>query len=66
MKTFFFSITVSLAIIAPFLRPPNANATTVDVTVAPNGNLVFSPSSVTIHPGDTVRWTRAASFHSST
>ena len=34
-----------------------ASATTFDVTVGPNGDLVFSPSSVTIHPGDQVRWT---------
>jgi plastocyanin len=43
-----------------------ASATTVDVTVGPNGNLVFSPSSVTIHPGDQVRWTWGSSGHSTT
>jgi plastocyanin/uncharacterized protein YggT (Ycf19 family) len=43
-----------------------ASATTVDVTVAPNGAFVFSPSSVTIRPGDTVRWTWGDDFHSST
>src|SRR4030095_4932193 len=46
--------------------PKSARATTVDVTVAPNGAFVFSPSSVTIHPGDTVRWTWGDDFHSST
>src|SRR5216110_1877420 len=46
--------------------PKAASATTVDVTVGPNGNLVFSPSSVTIHPGDQVKWTWGSSGHSST
>jgi len=43
-----------------------ASATTFDVTVGPNFQLVFSPSSVTIHPGDQVRWTFASSGHSTT
>ena len=46
--------------------PQPATATTVDVTVGPNGEFVFSPSSVTISPGDTVRWTWDSEFHSST
>src|SRR5436189_863734 len=46
--------------------PKAASATTVDVTIGPNGNLVFSPSSVTIHPGDQVKWTWGSSGHSST
>ena len=46
--------------------PKAASATTVDVTVGPNGDLVFSPSSVTIHPGDQVKWTWESSGHSST
>ena len=46
--------------------PKAASATTVDVTVGPNGDLVFSPSSVTIHPGDQVRWTFSSSGHSTT
>src|SRR5215468_7151316 len=46
--------------------PKPSNATTFDVTVGPNFELVFSPSSITIHPGDQVRWTFAASGHSTT
>jgi len=37
-----------------------------DVTVAPGGTLTFSPNSVNISVGDTVRWTWASSFHSVT
>src|SRR4030095_15379971 len=48
------------------LYPKAASATTVDVTVGPNGNLVFSPSSITIHPGDQVKWTWSSSGHSTT
>src|SRR5438132_7303666 len=66
MKIFSFPITLLMATIALLLSYPKASAATVDVTVAPNGQLVFSPSSVTINPGDTVRWTWAATFHSST
>ena len=46
--------------------PKAASATTFDVTVGPSGNLVFSPSSVTIHPGDQVRWTWGSDGHSTT
>lgn len=46
--------------------PEPASATTVDVTIAPNGAFVFSPSDVTIRPGDKVRWTWAEDFHSTT
>ena len=66
MKIFSFPITLLMATIALLLSYPKASAATVDVTVAPNGQLVFSPSSITINPGDTVRWTWAATFHSST
>ena len=67
MKTFSFHAAAALATIASLFAYTNsASATTFDVTIAPNGDLVFSPSSVTIHPGDTVRWTWGASFHSST
>lgn len=43
-----------------------ATAKTVDVTVGMSGGLRFSPSAVNVHPGDTVRWTWAASGHSVT
>ncbi len=45
---------------------PSATSTVVDVTVAPNGTLTFSPSTVNISVGDTVRWTWGASGHSVT
>lgn len=37
--------------------------TTVDVTVGALGALAFAPSTVTIHVGDTVRWTFAGNNH---
>lgn len=46
--------------------PRPASATTFDVTVGPGFDLVFSPSSVTIHPGDQVRWTWGSDGHSTT
>ena len=42
-----------------------APSQTVTVTVG-NGGFFFSPSSVTIQPGDTVQWTWSSSGHSST
>jgi plastocyanin len=45
---------------------PSATSTIVDVMVAPNGTLTFSPSTVNISVGDTVRWTWGASGHSVT
>jgi plastocyanin len=45
---------------------PSATGTIVDVTVAPGGTHTFSPSTVNISVGDTVRWTWAASGHSVT
>src|SRR5262249_7652683 len=66
-KTFSFNAVVVLATIASlFVCTNSASAATINVTVAPGGELVFSPSSVTINPGDTVQWTWAATFHSST
>ena len=67
MKTSSFrAIALLAAIVSLFAYPKPVSAATVNVTVAPNGDLVFSPSSVTIHPGDIVRWTWGASFHSTT
>jgi len=43
-----------------------ASAMTFDVTIGPNGNLVFDPDPVTIHPGDQVKWTWDSSGHSTT
>src|SRR5262249_37367472 len=47
------------------LWPGVARGTTVTVTVG-NGGFFFTPSSVTIHPGDSVLWTWSSSGHSST
>ena len=67
MKIFSFHAVAVLATIASLFAYANsASAATFSVTVGPNGDLVFSPSSVTIHPGDTVLWTWGSSFHSST
>jgi plastocyanin len=41
-----------------------ASATTFNVAVGPGGNLVFDPASITIHPGDQVKWTWDSDFHS--
>jgi plastocyanin len=67
MKTFSLRIAVLVAIIAPVLAfcPKLASATTVTVTVG-NNCFCFMPSSVTIHPGDTVHWTWSSTGHSST
>jgi plastocyanin len=46
--------------------PPSTISQIFDVTVAPNGMLVFSPDAVTISVGDTVRWTWSGSGHSVT
>ena len=53
------SIAASLA-----FCPTAAVGATFNVAVGPNGELVFSPSSVTIHPGDQVRWTFSSGGHS--
>lgn len=44
--------------------PKPASATTFNVTIGPGTNLVFDPASVTIHPGDQVKWTWGSNFHS--
>ena len=67
MKRFSWRFVLIMATAVSLIGYPRpANATTFDVSVGPNFELVFSPSSVTIHPGDTVRWTFASSGHSTT
>jgi glucose/arabinose dehydrogenase/plastocyanin len=47
-----------------FFFPMNSPAETVDITI---GNFFFSPPTVTIKPGDTIRWTNQGStVHTST
>ena len=46
--------------------PASPSGNTVDVTVAPNFSLTFSPSTVNILVGDTVHWTWAAGGHTVT
>jgi plastocyanin len=67
MKTHSLRIAALAVIIAPVLvfYPDVASGATVTVTVG-NNCFCFSPSSVTIHPGDTVRWTWSSTGHSST
>ena len=67
MKTFSLRVIILMtAATSLIFYPKTASATTVDVTVGPGGDLVFSPSSVTIHPGDQVRWTWGSGGHSTT
>ena len=42
---------------------PSATSQIFDVTVGPGGDNIFSPATLTIGVGDTVRWTWASSFH---
>jgi plastocyanin len=65
-KQLSYAAAVFAAIILFPAHMKSASAATINVTVAPNGGLVFSPSSVTVQPGDTVRWTWSGSFHSTT
>src|SRR6187551_3828571 len=67
MKAFSLRVIILMtAATSLIFYPKTASAMTVDVTVGPGGDLVFSPSSVTIHPGDQVRWTWGSSGHSTT
>jgi plastocyanin len=45
---------------------PSATSQIFDVTVGPGGSLTFSPNSINIAVGDTVRWTWQSDFHSVT
>src|SRR4029077_5957109 len=67
MKTSSNCLALLVALIASVMtfRPMVASGATVTVTVG-NNCLCFMPSSVTIHPGDTVQWTWSSSGHSST
>src|SRR5947208_1801089 len=67
MKTSLLRIAAVVVTIAPLLAfcPTVASGATVTVTVG-DGCFCFSPSSVTIYPGDTVLWTWSSSGHSST
>jgi plastocyanin len=67
MKTSSRGLAVLVAIIVPVLvfYPTMGGAATVTVTVG-NNCFCFVPGSVTIHRGDTVRWTWSSSGHSST
>jgi plastocyanin len=47
---------LSVVAIAAIVARGSASAATVIVTVAPSQQHVFQPSSVTIQPGDTVKW----------
>jgi plastocyanin len=60
----FAALVVVLGLALAF-NATEASAATVTVTVG-NGCFCFMPSSVTIHPGDTVQWTWSSSGHSST
>jgi plastocyanin len=53
---------VPCTVVEPSPPPPQ----TVTVTVAPNGTHSFSPSSVSIHVGDTVAWVWEGNFHTVT
>src|SRR3954470_23805683 len=67
MRIFSWRLTLIVLAATSFIFYAKASsAMTVDVTIGPGGQLVFSPSSVTIHPGDQVKWTWASSGHSTT
>ena len=67
MRIFSWRLTLVVAAAVSLIGYPKAaSAMTVDVTIGPNCELVFSPSSVTIHPGDQVNWTWGSSGHSTT
>jgi plastocyanin len=67
MKTSSNCLAVLVALVASVItfRPMVVSGATVTVTVG-NNCFCFSPSSVTIHPGDTVQWTWSSTGHSST
>src|ERR1043166_8372651 len=58
-------LVMAIAVLLPGY-PKSASAMMVNVSVGPGGNLVFDPASITINPGDQVKWTWASSGHSTT
>src|SRR5581483_58085 len=67
MKSLSSSVTAVAKVITSLLILSSgvASGTTVTVTVG-NGGFLFSPASVTIRPGDTVKWTWSSTGHSTT
>src|ERR1700676_4666134 len=67
MKSSLLRMAAVVVAIAPLLTfcPTVTRAATVTVMVGPNC-FCFVPSSVTIHPGDTVQWSWSSSGHTST
>ena len=63
MSSWRFALVVATAV-SLIGYPKPAKATTFNVTVGPNGNLVFDPASVTIQTGDEVKWTWDSGGHS--
>lgn len=55
-----------LALLAAACAGGGGGGTTYTVTVGPGGAMTFDPSTVTIHPGDTVKWVWGSDFHSVT
>ena len=61
----YLALLVGVVVAVLAFNPTVGSADTVTVTVG-NGGPVFTPSAVTILPGDTVRWTWSTNGHSST
>ncbi|MHC4109097.1 MAG: hypothetical protein ACYSTY_13540 [Planctomycetota bacterium] len=61
MRTFSASAWFGLFLLA--ILPVAARADTVDVSVGPGGDFVFSPEDIVVDVGDTVRWTWDSEGH---
>jgi plastocyanin len=66
MKTLRGILLAATLSLANSVTSPVQASQTWDVAVGPNGTLTFSPSTVNIAVGDTVRWTWASSGHTVT